>query len=231
MTYRPHILLSFGGRFFASEQWANNLRIQLGPAASSVVSPENLQTWAEENIEDIAADVEAWFTRIESRISQAAKLDWLKLNAIGANGRYVSQEATNLFEWSNADAPSGTVTATYPQLTVAVSLLTDAARGRASRGRIYPPTGIMTLDNTTGRIADTNASDMAGSMLQLLNEIANEPGLDLSSPRVVVASELGSPGPMRDVTSVAVGNVVDTQRRRRNELVEIYQPAGPVVIS
>lgn len=230
VTYRPHLLLSFGGQFFGSEIWTNNLRMILGDPATTLISESAMNTWALENIDDVATDVAAWFDRTDSRISSAARLDWVKLNVINADGRYWSDTETNRFDFPAGSQPTGDTTETFPQVTVAISLLTDAARGRGSRGRIYPPTGAMALGAGTGRITSANRAAMANSFLTLLNDLANEPGVDLQSPRVVVASDLGMPGPMRNVTSVAVGDIADTQRRRRNALPEQYTPAGPVVI-
>jgi hypothetical protein len=230
VTYRPHLLLSFGGQFFGTEQWTNNLRMILGDPATTLISESAMDTWAVENIEDVAADLAAWVGRTDSRISAAARLDWVKLNVIDEDGRYWSDTETNRYDFPSGEQVSGATTETFPQVSVVLSLLTDAARGRGSRGRIYPPTGAMAMDPDTGRISSANVTAMANSALTLLNDLANEPGVDLQSPRVVVASELGTPGPMRNVTSVAVGNVADTQRRRRNALPEAYTAAGPVVI-
>lgn len=231
MTYAPHLLLSFGGRLFGVEQWACNLRMLLGePDAAVPVSLATMTTWAEENVEDVALDVAAWFTDGQARNSSAARLDYVKLNPIGANGRYANETETILYEWASGDAPAGVTAPGEPQNSLVVSLLTDATRGRASRGRFYPPTGTITVDSATGYIDDQVTAAVAGAALTLLNNLANMPGVDLQSPRVVVASDLGQPGPVRNVTSVAVGDVMDTQRRRRRSLVETYAGAGPVVI-
>lgn len=230
MTYRPHLVLQFGGRLFNTEIWSCSLRMILGDPATTMISEAAMQTWAEENVADVADDVRAWFLRSDSLISNAARLDFVKLNTVDENGRYWSQEETVQFEWLAGDAPTGTVVAGEPQNTVCVSLLTDAARGRASRGRFYPPTGNFTPTAGTGKISGTLTQQMADSALLLLNDLANEPGVDLQSPRVVVASDLGSPGPMRNVTMLAVGDVIDTQRRRRNNLIEAYSNSAAVTI-
>lgn len=230
MTYRPHTLLSFGGRLFTEESWNCGLRIVLGDPEDSTVSLQSYETWSAENLDDIAADVAAWFTSSGAKISSAARLDWVKLNAINADGRYVSESETNIFEWAAGDAPAGTVSPAEAQVTMVVSLLTNATRGRASRGRFYPPTGEMGVSPTTGRVSATLCQQMADAAKVLLDNIANEPGIDLSAPRVVVASDLGSPGPARSVQRVAVGNVPDTQRRRRSSLPEAYSVSADIVI-
>lgn len=230
MTYRPHIVLQFGGRLFSTEIWSCSLRMILGDPASTMISESAMQTWAQENVADVADDVRAWFLRPDTFSSNAARLDFVKLNTVNESGRYWSDEETVQFEWLAGDAPTGTVTAGEPQNTIVVSLLTDAARGRASRGRFYPPTGNFVPAVETGKISGLLTQRMADSALALINDLNNEPGVDLQSPRVVVASDLGSPGPMRNVTMVAVGDVIDTQRRRRNNLVEAYRNSAAVTI-
>lgn len=215
---------------FTTEVWACNLRIGLGDPQTSAVSLESIDTWTRENVVDVATDVATWFEDGDALISAAARLDYVKLNAIDGNGRYFSQADTVQVEYGAADAPQGGTTAGDPQQSAVVSLLTDATRGRGSRGRFYPPTGQLTVDGASGRVSATLTERMAGAALDLLNNLANEPGVDLSSPRVIVASDLGQPGPARSVTSVAVGNVIDVQRRRRNALPEAYSSAGPVTI-
>lgn len=223
MTYVPHLLLQFGGSLFSADQWSCSLRIALGGEGSIVpVGTGILNDWARENIDDLAADVAAWMADPESKNSTAARLEYVKCNAIAENGRYASQEETILVEFSGTDRPVGTRTQGPGQNTLCVSLLTSLSRGRASRGRFFPPTGAMNIDANTGKVSASDAAGVAVGAQTLLDAIANEPGIDLQSPRVVVASDLGSPGPVRSVTRVAVGDVLDTQRRRRESLDEVY---------
>ena len=64
----------------------------------------------------------------------------------------------------------------------------------------------------------------AGVFLSAVNDITNtgsDPGL------ISIMSSKGA-GTTKGVTTVAVGNVVDTQRRRRNRLTENYGTAVAV---
>lgn len=232
MTYRPHILVQFGGRLFSTEQWSCGLRMTLGdPETLNLVSEESMQEWAVENIQDIADDITAWFTRSTSYISSAARLDFVKANTIRADGRYWDEEGTNVLDLPLQTAPQGGVTPGEPQNTVAISLLTAATRGRAHRGRVYPPTGNLPVTAATGKLSASVPAEMAASFGQLIDELNNEPGFDVQSPRVVIASDLGNPGPARNVTAVTAGDVVDTQRRRRRSLVEAYAtPVGVTIV-
>lgn len=109
-----------------------------------------------------------------------------------------------------------------PQAAVVISLQTIIP-GAKGRGRMYLPLLAITLD-TGGRIPSTTVTDIVedfgGALNTMLTGIAAGglvPGVFLG-----VASGLG-PGAVYPVSKVRVGNVVDTQRRRRDALPESYQ--------
>lgn len=224
MAYFPHIRLVMGGQFFTEEIWSVGLRMIIGNGNTppSGVVLDAWEEWTRDNVEDIATDCAAYVEASGSHFSSAAYLDYVKLNVVDENGRYRSDSETVEYRWPDGDRPRGTLAPTWPQLSTCVSLLTDTARGRANRGRYYVPTGGMGVDSGTGRMTSTDASTMAGAAQTFLNALNNQAGIDVNNPRVVVASNLGQPGPIRDVTRVAVGDVLDTQRRRRNALDETY---------
>lgn len=133
-----------------------------------------------------------------------------------------SSPATSVGQSTGASvAGSGTITLP-PQCTLAVSLLT-AIPGRRTRGRFYMPflTGTMT---SSLKISTTIAlNSRASSMRDMLNFCAAASG-SLPDAFPVVVSKAGSL--VTPVTTVRVGDVVDTQRRRRDALVESYGSAA-----
>lgn len=107
--------------------------------------------------------------------------------------------------------PGTSVAACLPfQVTPVVSLRSDDA-SRRGRGRFYAPS--LAVDaQAGGRLTATVQDDLATSargMLQALDAAGLTPVL-LSRDTMET----------RDVTSVDVGDVMDTQRRRRNALIE-----------
>ena len=102
-----------------------------------------------------------------------------------------------------------------------VSLLTDAKRGMASRGRFYPPpTAVCAqVDYQTGQVRKSSLDPMLEATAQLIRDLNNWPAIDGAGATVVV---LGGNGSMRNVQKIAIGSVPDTQRRRRNALKETY---------
>ena len=86
------------------------------------------------------------------------------------------------------------------------------------------------MSGATGRITSADTEAMANSAAQLITDLDNQPSIDINNPRVIIASDLGAPGPYHVVTGVQVGDVVDTQRRRRNALPEAYTSAPVTVV-
>jgi hypothetical protein len=171
---------------------------------------------------DIVAAVKE-FHRSSGVSSSAAKLDLIKFNAIGPNGRYIASTLTTRTEVVPPTAGSSSVFPP-PQLTIAVTLRTGRARGRGSRGRFYPPYPpvAVAVAEETGQITAAAAQTLgtaAVALIQALNNATSETNPDVGGLRVVVASDLGT-GVFEPVTGVEVGRVVDTMRSRRTSLKE-----------
>lgn len=94
--------------------------------------------------------------------------------------------------------------------------LRSATSTRRTRGRMYLP-GLATPTLTTdGRWGTTSCADIASNGATLCSDVT----VGLVGYTAVVASATGST--MAPVLAVAVGDVPDAQRRRRDRLVESY---------
>lgn len=97
--------------------------------------------------------------------------------------------------------------------------------GRVGRGRMYlPPTGASTVSN--GLVTDSNRDDILDAQVALLEGLAYSAPLPTGwhlRPCIT-----GKPYTQYSVISqVRVGNVMDTQQRRRRQIVETYSSASP----
>lgn len=224
MTYQPHILVAFGGRLFQDETWSCGVRMHNGVFDSQ--DPEFINDANEARLEDLWADVASYVQSSEAGFSAAARLEWVKCNAIGPDGRYAQATRTVVYDAPTEDQVVGNQNATHAQVSLVVSLLGDRQRGRASRGRYYIPTGQSSPD-VTGHLQAASCQTWAGRAAAFINDLNDWPGIDQpAAPTVHVMSALGSPGPRMEVSRVAVGNVMDTQRRRRSSLAETYYSAA-----
>lgn len=222
MTYPVHALLRMSGRWFAGEEWSCGLRLMTTDNAAT----EGQWLEAQESVlEDLVPLCNAWFTRSGSSISNKARLDQIGLNTIDPDGKYANPGQPNDYFHPSATAPTGSSgDNTWPQLTTVISLRTDVERGRATHGRIYPPTAV--APSTTGRIVGGYVAGMLSSMKTFIEAINDVEQIFVAGNiRVGVVSNLGTPGPSRIVTKILCGDVIDTQRRRRNQLPETYVEA------
>lgn len=109
-----------------------------------------------------------------------------------------------------------------PQASLVASLRNTGTHGLATKGRMYLPGVYQTVDPSSGRISSTAATNIATNFQTFIN------GINSAAPvgTVVALCSKGTTttptGVSAAVTHVEIGNVYDTQRRRRNALTETY---------
>lgn len=196
-----------GGLASGQEEWSTG--VAFSDAGSGVTGAADLATWA-----DTIADNLGTFI--------GSSLD----NGVSAQGTisevscywYADTVGPALNVGSAVATYAGSTPATHALQTSVVMSLRTGLSGRRYRGRAYWPALGWTI-NTAGRFAGTEPSVAASEFVDLLGAIADAaPGASALVP--VVVSRAG--GFLTPVSSVAVGNVPDTQRRRRDSLPELY---------
>lgn len=175
----------------------------------------------------IGQAVEKWFKDPNASISSYAKLDRVKVNLVDQNGRYVSSGATEEYELPIQARGGSANGLQWPfQVSLAVTMRSARRRGPGSVGRFYPPLTSSPIGGD-GRIGASEARRMADAAASLLADMTAGAGGPLTGRgplQVVNASAVGA-GRFDPVTSVQVGRVPDTIRRRRSALAEDYQSA------
>lgn len=232
MTYpEQHQYVSvIGDAYSAAERWQFGFRLRANPAAPQAVADQ------------IAARVLEWWNGSAPYVLNTDafkaptthRLTEVKVAPIDVNGEYVAGQSSASHFFSPAVAGGfAPVAGQLPQATFAVTLLTAKPRGYASHGRIYlPPTTLMATASD-GKVSGTDAGIIGASIKRLINAINAE---TLVTNVAVFSRGKGVPsynsaknrieytypnqGYVENVTSVGVGRLVDTQRRRRNRLVE-----------
>jgi len=171
----------------------------------------------------VAGDVALWWPKLLGgggiSIMNTARLESIKLNRIGTDGRYADPDS---MEHVYPTAISGGWNGTYaPQVSIAATFATRVPRGRGSHGRMYfPPTQpLSALDTSDGRVAVSSAGVYATGVRELIIALNAR---YTAIGKVGVASDAGS-GLFEHVTHVRVGRVPDTIRSRRSAQVEDYQ--------
>jgi hypothetical protein len=203
-----HLYLQWGGKLPGNEQWSNGLRLAPVAAANSG-DPAGL-------IAGCVAAIQAWHVHVDSAIHPFAKLSFVKLNMINTAGHYATDET---FETILADVAGGGSSTVYTanQLALAISLKTAVSRGAAHRGRFYAPlpTPYVTTDGTIAAADRDKIKARATALLAALNAVSANYDVAIYSRKA------GNPG-HRLVTGIEVGRVLDTQRRRRRSVAELY---------
>lgn len=229
-----HMLLQWGGTFanssgaLTTDGFVGSMRFA-GPGISAA---DNQQV-----CDRMGAALRAWWlSGTDNFIPYTARLQWVKWNRIGTDGKYASPTQTRLKILEDAVTANAAV---YPQqICWAVTWMTQLQRGRGHQGRTFFPTNV-TIDPEIGmRVPPAAATKMATKALDLigrLNYYANTGGVSTppdyttgtpgfpAQDQALRASVMSSSGTGIGIINRArVGNRLDIQRRRDNSQEEIY---------
>lgn len=222
MAYPYHYLFAFGGTLLGgSEIWTNTIRF----VATGTPDEDYDQAERAEGLTTVMAEGFALTGAATLGYSSNVRLEWGKFNAIGPDGKYASESDTYVFDLPSNGVVGSVGASNYiPQVSLAVSWGTDRARGPASKGRIYiPMPGFM--PGTNGRLAAAQTQAIASAWAAQIDRLNDEvQGTGQELPIACVVS--GVNGAFSPITNVRVGDVLDTQRSRRNALTESYSTAA-----
>ena len=223
-----HLRLTFGGPLFLSETWSCGLRIaSVEGAATGPLPQADAVQFCLDRITEVTDKVIAYWVALSNATNPAAKLTWVKLNPIQTSG--LQYPDTDTVVQTFAPPTAGSVQTQFPQIALAVSLMTGLARGRAHTGRFYLPAGGSIGVDGSGNISTLLALAVADATSDFINALNDWSGVDpLWGANVHVMSNLDT-GRRRKVTSVRVGRTIDTQRRRRSSIPELYEASSVTI--
>ena len=135
--------------------------------------------------------------------------------------RQVTGELEALAEGTRATAVTGQGPDDHPYQTSIVLSLRSPLAGASGRGRLYiPATGVATV-NTTLRPSAVNVTSYLAGAKGYLQAI--QTALTVTVPDSILAVWSRTLGTTLGVTRIQMGDVLDTQRRRRDAQIENYQ--------
>jgi hypothetical protein len=145
------------------------------------------------------------------------RLTGLKVAAVDTAGKYLGPPKTRTITTGNA----GTLTNGKAQLTEVLTLWSGLTFGTANFGRMYLP--YTRLANNGGGAISTTAQTvgLATAGATFIGQINTMANTWVAGAGVVNMSAVGA-GTVKAVAFTRSGNVTDTQRRRRRQLVELY---------
>lgn len=212
ITWRVQIL---GTMMTGGEEWSTGFFMG-NPPGDTGVAP------VEADASAIAARWKTYFELASSGFSSNFKTVGVKISLVSTNG---SSDPANTVYYYYPTAISGGSGGSWfpPQIALVATLTTDRVRGYGSKGRMFLP-GVNFPIDATGHMSPTEQNNIRTNLVTFLNGVNTDNSQDYI---VVLNSALsagipGHPALVEPITGVRVGNVYDTQRRRRNALVEAY---------
>ncbi len=161
----------------------------------------------------------AWVSHIAFLQHNSVALTRCRVAQVGADGLVPQSTDGTYLQGDSLGRNAGEQTGPeiYPLQTALCVSLNTARAGASGKGRFYLPAPPSTLTAATYGYTAADTQLFATRAQAFVNKV----NLNLTSAPggVVVASSKGFLSP---VTSVRVGNIPDTQRRRRNALPEVY---------
>jgi hypothetical protein len=220
VVYAPHTLFVMGG-VIADPSGAGEDIWECTIRGVQVDSPDRPVTDPVAFMNGIAAPLLAWFKAPASCNVVAAALGYIKVNNIGADGKYISKTATNVHDYPANQTGGAPATHDFSK-SWAYSWSTSVARGPGKNGRIYPPNASVGSAGSAICTSADQAKLLAAA--QGLLHVLNVGDGDTAGMLPVVASKVNATN--TPITGIRIGRVVDSQRRRVNALAEDYV-AGP----
>ena len=210
---KDHLKVTFGGTSATTEIW--QCGFQLAPQFSSTL------TWPPSGF-DLTASYLAIKTAFSaSMISTGVELRWIKVALVGTDGKYKHDPQDY---WGSTGFGNISTTHSGPQDSVVISLWSGSSLGKGNYGRFYLPWSGVTIDKPTGKIVSTLLPTLAAAWVTGLKGVRDS--LSTNMAEQLQLTIMGTHGQAKVVTHIKVGDVMDTQRRRRNGLRETYFDAN-----
>lgn len=152
------------------------------------------------------------------RWADYSHLDGIKIAAIGTDGHYVA----DVREADLASPAIGTTIGNPIQCTQVVSLRSNTSVGKGNWGRMFLPHFYMSVVTAQPFTDNAQALGLANAASAFITNVTTKLNASITDVIVPVIMGQTGTGTKKVVSQVRVGNVIDTQRRRRDQLTELY---------
>lgn len=218
MAY-PHTFwkITFGGELETTDEiWSCGFHVAAGTSdVTASLQPANEST----ELMAIWDALETFHTAAVNSVPGKMKLRWVKIATIGKDGRYLQAPSEYLSEYGISGSHTGSF---IPSTAVVYTLAANKFKDPGKYSRFYLPTAPPSQNGAFKELS-VQSQDRADSAVVLIDAV-NAVFLGLNSAyKVRAVSQRVSD--YLDIKKVRVGNVIDTQRRRRNGLYETYKEA------
>jgi hypothetical protein len=212
-----------GHCFNGAEEWSTGFYV--GSESGDAVDPGSVAAAA------IAGLWTTFFTSANAHIAGTYVTNSIKVSQLETDGD-VDLDMIDIYDYPAAIAGVSGGAPLPPQITLAATLSSDIQRGLASKGRMYLPGINLPVVPTDPRIAVVEQGQIATQLKTFfdgVNASSDVPGSVIlaSKGRKFINTQAPDDynyvaGVIKNVTGLRLGNVYDTQRRRRNGIAESY---------
>lgn len=217
MPYSQNVIsLTFGGSLAdGNEIWSCGVHAAVPGDSAGTTTAFN----------DIGSDMISLRNLIQTMIANPAllvpsgvDLEWVKVALLGPDGKYVGLpheiQATQ----------SGSQAGPYiPQAAVVNTLVSSVWRGAGKYNRFYLPVSTHAFPDGWG-LTTFAAAAYCDEMVEFMEDVNTYlDSVSSGTPAVLSVASATRTGSVEPILEVRIGTVIDTQRRRRNNLPENYQ--------
>lgn len=219
VTAESIMKLTFGGSAWDGQEiWSIGIHLGMVDGSSTETAFNDF---------DLSAAVGAWISNMNIATapsqSQSVSFDEVRLARFGTgiDGKQIGDSRVVFNNVNNTGLDSSQY---LPQGSVVVTTNSDLLRGKTSKGRFFLPPGYYALQNDGYIYPDviTTTVEQVSGFLNDLAEIATDADPDLRLVNYSPFKSVLEPASLNPIEYFTIGNVVDTQRRRRNGLNERY---------
>lgn len=203
------IRVSIVGAMPNGEVWSVNPCYRLGTGLEVPVSDAQMTAIA------AAINARAVSTGILTMWSTTTSITGVRLEA-----RLLDGTLQNIVEGSRAVPAVGTGTNTHPFQTAMVTSLRTGTSGPRGRGRLYWPATAFAMSGATLRVNQASLSSFVLGVKTYLSGIETDIEASVGGSSLGVWSRTSNS--IDNVNTIQAGDVLDTQRRRRDSLIEAY---------
>lgn len=224
VTYNePFIKLTFGGQLAAGQdEWNCGINLSISNDAILPITGtdalEAFEGYGDAINDDVIQDFTNYIEHNDMDVPQGATLDYIKIALIGEDGFYMTGPRI----WEVVDVTGGRANAYIPQVSLVMTLQSDKFRDPGKYSRFYLPTCVPSGNNQYRPTKTADKANITAALLYTLDkDVVTLARTQRVRPAAVTSSDKFD-GNYRPIRFVKVGNVFDTQRRRRNKIGETY---------
>lgn len=180
------------------------------------------KAYVENRGEEIKTSTTKFWTNPDMQVPGGVKLEYIKFSLVGRDGKVSTEPA--VIDLGSVSG-SATTAAYVPQISSVITLQSDKWRDPGKYNRFYLPVSAP-RENGQWKISGTQEkAEATATYLKTLKATVTDMDITNTIVPAAVSSSNKIDGNFLPITTVKVGNLYDTQRRRRNAINEQYLSA------